>query len=108
MHLDLDGEKTHKVYEAFGRQPPAQYGPVEYEEFDDRLTVKATVEGGRSITLTQHYGGAAECFLARIDSRILIRSSVDDVDVGAVLRAIREAIGRQSPIPPNTGPVIIV
>src|SRR6201995_5741254 len=36
-------------------QPPAQYGPVEYEEFDDRLTVKATVEGGRSITLTQHY-----------------------------------------------------
>jgi hypothetical protein len=36
MHLDLDGEKTHKVYEAFGRQPLAQYGPVEYEEFDDR------------------------------------------------------------------------
>jgi len=108
MHLDLDGEKTHKVYEAFGRQPPAQNGPVEYEEFDDRLTVKATVEGGRSITLTQHYGGVAECFLERTDSAILIRSSMEDVDVRAVLTAIREAIGPQSPTPPNTNPVIIV
>src|SRR4051795_2077975 len=108
MHLDLDGEKTHKVYEAFGRQPLAQYGPVEYEEFDDRLTVKATVEGGRSITLTQHYGGAAECFLARTDAGILIRSAVDEVDVGAVLTAIREAIGPQSPIPPSTSPVIVI
>ena len=108
MHLDLDRQKTHKVYEAFGRQPSAQNGLVEYEEFDDRLTVKATVEGGRSITLTQHYGGAAECFLARTDSGILIKSSVDNVDVGAVLTAIREAIGPQSPIPPNTNPVIIV
>jgi hypothetical protein len=66
--LDLDDKKTHKVYEAFGRQPSAQNGPVEYEEFDDRLTVKATVEDGRSITLTHHYGGAAESFLARTDS----------------------------------------
>jgi hypothetical protein len=44
MHIDLDGN------EAFGEQPLE----VEYEEFDDRVTVKATVEGGRSITLTQH------------------------------------------------------
>ena len=52
MHLDLEGEKANNVYEAFGRQPSAQNGPVEYEEFDDRLTVKETVESGRSITLT--------------------------------------------------------
>ena len=108
MHLDLEGEKANNVYEAFGRQPSAQNGPVEYEEFDDRLTVKAIVESGRSITLTQYYGGAAECFLARTDSGILIKSSMDDVDVRAVLTAIREAIGPQSPIPPNTNPVIIV
>ena len=43
MHLNLDGEKTHKAYEAFGRQPSAQNGPVEYEAFDDRLT------GGRRV-----------------------------------------------------------
>jgi hypothetical protein len=108
MHLDLEGEKANNVYEAFGRQPSAQNGPVEYEEFDDRLTVKATVESGRSITLTQYYGGAAECFLARTDSGILIKSSVDNVDVGAVLTAIREAIGSQPPTPPNTNPVTIV
>jgi hypothetical protein len=98
MHIDLDGD------EAFGEQP----SEVEYEEFDDRLTVKATVEGGRSMTLTQHYAGAAESFHARTDSGILIRSSMDDVDVRAVLTAIREALGPQSPIPPNTNPVIIV
>ena len=108
MHLDLEGEKANNVYEAFGRQPSAQNGPVEYEEFDDRLTVKETVDGGRSITLTQYYGGAPECFLARTNSGILIKSSVDDVDVGAVLTAIRAAIGLQSPIPPNTNPVITV
>jgi hypothetical protein len=104
MHIDLDGENTHNLYEAFGQQPSS----VEYEEFDDRLTVKATIEGCRSITLIQHYGGAAECFLARTDSEILIRSSMDDVNVGAVLTAIREAIGQQSPMPPSTNPVIIV
>ena len=43
MHLNLDGEKTHKAYEASGRQPSAQNGPVEYEAFDDRLT------GGRRV-----------------------------------------------------------
>ena len=108
MHLDLEGEKANNVYEAFGRQPSPQNEPVEYEEFDDRLTVKATLEGGRSITLTQYYGGAAECFLARTDSGILIKSSMDNVDVRAVLRAIREAIEPKSPTPTNTNPVIIV
>jgi hypothetical protein len=108
MHLELVGEKTIHVYEALGRQPLPQNGTVEYEELDDRLTVKATVENGRSITLTQHYGGAAECFLARTDSGVLIKSSMDDVDVGAVLKAIREAIGPQSPTPPNANPVSIV
>jgi hypothetical protein len=107
MHLYLEAEKANSVHEAFGRRLSAQNGPVEYEEFDDRLTVRATVEGGRSITLTQYYGGAAECFLARTDSGIFIKSSVDDVDVRAVLTAIREAIGPQSPVPPNTDPVII-
>ena len=48
MRLDFEGEKANNVYDAFGRQPSAQNGPVEYEEFDDRLTVKATVDGGRS------------------------------------------------------------
>jgi hypothetical protein len=108
MRLDPDGEKTKNVYVAFGRQPSPQNGTVEYEEFDDCLTVKATVEGGKSITLTQYYGGAAECFLAWTDSGILIKSSLDDVDIGAVLKAMREAIGPQSPTPPNTNPVIIV
>ena len=108
MYFALDGEKANKIYQAFGRQPPPQVGSVEYEEFEDCLTVKANVEGSGSITLTQYYGGAAECFLARRGSGILIRSSVDDVDVRAVLTAMREAMGPQSPIPPNTDPVIIV
>jgi hypothetical protein len=108
MYFALDGEKANKIYQAFGRQPSPQVGLVEYEEFDDCLTVKANVEGSRSITLTQYYGGAAECFLARRGSGILIRSSMDDVDVRAVLTAIREAMGPQSPIPPNANPVIIV
>jgi hypothetical protein len=108
MHLDLEGEKTNNIYEALGRQPSPQNGSVEYKEFDDRLTVEANVGSSGSITLTQYYGGAAECFLARRDSGILIKCSMDDVDVRAVLTAIREAMGPQSPIPPNTNPVIIV
>jgi hypothetical protein len=107
MQLDLDGERTNNIYEAFLRQPSPQIGSVEYREFDDRLTVKANVEGSRSITLIQYYSGAAECSLAGRGSGILIKSSMDDVDVGAVLTAIREAMGPQSPIPPNTNPVVI-
>src|ERR1700733_13363194 len=98
MNFELDGEKANQVYEAFGRPPSPQNGPVEYEEFDDRLTVQATMEDGKSITLIQHFGGAAECFLARTDSGILIKSSMDYVDVGEVLRVVREAIGPQSPV----------
>ena len=41
MHIDLDGENAHNIYAAFGQQSSA----VEYEEFDDWLTVKATLEG---------------------------------------------------------------
>jgi len=108
MHLTLDGKKAANVCKAFGRQPSPENGVVEYDEFDDRLTVRAAVEGGSSMTLTQHYGGAAECFLIRTDSGILIKSSMDDVNVGAVLKAIREAIGRQSPVPPNTNPMVII
>jgi hypothetical protein len=108
MHLDLDGLKTNNIYKAFGRQPTPQNGSVEYREFDNRLTVKADVAGRRSIKLVQYYGGAAECFLAKRDSGILLKSSIADVDVRAVLTAMREAMGPQSPIPPNTNPVIIV
>jgi hypothetical protein len=108
MYLDLDGEKANRIYRALGRQPPPQNRSVEYTEFDDRLTVKADVEGSKSVILTQYYGGAAGCCLASRETGVLVRSSIDDVDVGAVLGALREAIGPQSPIPPNTNPVIIV
>lgn len=100
MYLKLDGEIANRVYQAFGRQPSPEDGSVEYEEFDDHLTVKANVVGSKSITMTQHYGGAVEAFLSRRDSGILVRSFMDDVDVKAVLTAIREAIGPQSPTPP--------
>ena len=89
MHIDLDGENTHNLYEAFGQQPSS----VEYEEFDDRLTVKATFDGCRSITLIQHYGGAAECFLARTDSGISIRSCVDDVGLEQHRRQYKKLSG---------------
>jgi hypothetical protein len=108
MHLKLDGAKTSKIYEALGRRPSPQNGWVEYEEFDDHLTIQADVEGGRSITLTQYYGGAADAFITRRDAGILIKASIEDLDVRAVFTAIRETMGPQMPQRPSTNPVIIV
>jgi hypothetical protein len=98
-HVSFSGYKSAEIYNALnpdgilGRREPKI---VEYRELDNRITISAT--GNRAVSvLTQWDGGMTEVVLTKLDTGEKTNLAVD---TKAVLSAMREALGRQSPVQP--------